>query len=102
MLATDAETARATARRHMKRYLELPNYTNNLRRMGWSDADIANGGSDALVDAIVAWGDAAAITRRVEDHLRRGADHVCIQVVRVDLKTPAALEWRTLAPALLR
>jgi probable F420-dependent oxidoreductase len=102
VLASDAATARAAARRHMKRYLELDNYANNLRRLGWTDADIANGGSDALVDAIVAWGDASAIRARVEDHLTRGADHVCIQVIRVDLNAPATLEWRALAPVLLR
>jgi probable F420-dependent oxidoreductase len=102
VLSTDPATARETARRHMKRYLDLPNYANNLRRLSWADADIANGGSDALVDAIVAWGDANAITKRVEDHLSRGADHVCIQTIRVDIKAAPALEWRTLAPTLRR
>ena len=102
VLSNDPVVARATARRHMKRYLELDNYTNNLRRLGWSDADIANGGSDALVDAIVAWGDAAEIRKRVDDHLARGADHVCVQVARVDLKAPVSQEWQTLGPALLR
>jgi probable F420-dependent oxidoreductase len=102
VLSTDPVVARATARRHMTRYLQLDNYTNNLRRIGWSDADLANGGSDKLVDAIVAWGDTSAIKKRVDDHLGRGADHVCVQVVRVDLKAPPAQEWRTLAPALLR
>jgi probable F420-dependent oxidoreductase len=100
VLSTDPAIARATARRHMKRYLELDNYANNLRRIGWSDDDIANGGSDALVDAIVAWGDASAVRKRVDDHLARGADHVCIQVVRVDLTAPPAQEWGTLAKAL--
>ena len=102
VLSTDATVGRATARRHMKRYLELDNYANNLRRLGWSDTDIASGGSDALVDAIVVWGDAAAIKARADDHLARGADHVCIQVIRTDPAAPATLEWRTLAPALLR
>ncbi|HZP95911.1 MAG TPA: TIGR03620 family F420-dependent LLM class oxidoreductase [Candidatus Limnocylindria bacterium] len=101
VLATDPAVARSAARRHMKRYLALDNYANNLRRLGWTDADIASGGSDALVDAIVAWGDASAIRRRVDEHRARGADHVCIQVVRTDLAAPAALEWRTLAPALI-
>ncbi len=101
VLTTGPAVARATARRHMKRYLELENYANNLRRLGWKDTDIANGGSDALVDAVVAWGDAAAIRRRVDEHHRRGADHVCIQVIRTDIAAPAALEWRTLAPVLL-
>ena len=101
VLSGDPAVARATARRHMKRYLDLENYANNLRRLGWSDADLANGGSDALVDAVVVWGDAAAIRRRVDEHHRRGADHVCIQVIRTDVAAPVALEWRTLAPALL-
>jgi probable F420-dependent oxidoreductase len=102
VLSTDATTARATARRHMKRYLELDNYANNLRRLGWGDADLANGGSDKIVDAIVAWGDAPEIKKRVDDHLARGADHVTIQVIRVDLGAPASAEWKTLGPALLR
>ncbi|HET7699306.1 MAG TPA: TIGR03620 family F420-dependent LLM class oxidoreductase [Candidatus Limnocylindria bacterium] len=101
VLATDPVVARETARRHMKRYLELDNYANNLRRLGWADTDIANGGSDALVDAIVVWGDVAAVKRRVADHLGRGADHVCVQVIRVDVKAPVTDEWRALAPALL-
>ena len=100
VLATDPVVARETARRHMKRYLDLDNYANNLRRIGWPESDLAGGGSDALVDAIVAWGDAAAVRGRVEDHLSRGADHVCVQVIRVDLKAPPTQEWRTLAPAL--
>jgi probable F420-dependent oxidoreductase len=102
VLATDAGTARVAARRHMKRYLSLDNYANNLRRLGWTDADLVEGGSDALVDAIVVWGDAATIRKRVDDHLSRGADHVAVQVVRTDLEQTASLEWRSLAPALLR
>ena len=101
VLATDAPTARATARRHMKRYLELDNYANNLRRIGWADSDIAKGGSDALVDAICVWGDTAAIKKRIDDHLARGADHVAVQVIRVDVNAPPTQEWRALAPALL-
>jgi probable F420-dependent oxidoreductase len=100
VLATDPATARATARRHMKRYLELDNYANNLRRLGWADADIANGGSDAIVDAVCVWGDVAAIKKRVDDHLGRGADHVAIQVIRVDPNAPISQEWKTLAPVL--
>ena len=101
VLATDPQVARTTARKHMKRYLDLDNYANNLRRLGWKDTDIANGGSDALVDAIVAWGDVSAVKQRVAEHHRRGADHVCIQVIRTDLAAPVTAEWRALAPALL-
>jgi probable F420-dependent oxidoreductase len=100
VLSTDPAVARATARRHMKRYLALDNYANNLRRLGWTDADLANDGNDGLVDAIVVWGDANAIRRRVEVHLANGADHVCLQILRVDPKADPLAEWRVLAPAL--
>lgn len=79
VLDTHAETARATARRHMQRYLAAANYTNNLRRLGWGEDDLANGGSDRLVDALVAWGDLNALRDRVRAHLHAGADHVCVQ-----------------------
>ncbi|HEY6889741.1 MAG TPA: TIGR03620 family F420-dependent LLM class oxidoreductase, partial [Solirubrobacter sp.] len=69
---------RAAARAHVAAYLELPNYVANLRRLGYGDADFADGGSDALVDALVAWGDEDAIAERVRGQLDAGADHVCI------------------------
>jgi probable F420-dependent oxidoreductase len=100
VLSTDPDEARATARQHMATYLGLPNYTNNLRRFGWGDADLADGGSDALVDAIVAWGDEEAIVRRVQDHLAAGADHVCLQVLTSDATALPMPQWRALAPAL--
>jgi probable F420-dependent oxidoreductase len=100
VLATDADEARAAARQHMATYLGLPNYTNNLRRFGWGDADLADGGSDALVDAIVAWGDEDAIVARVQDHLAAGADHVCLQVLTSDATALPMPQWRALAPAL--
>jgi probable F420-dependent oxidoreductase len=84
-LETDPVKGRETARKHMKRYLELENYPNNLRRLGWGDADLGNGGSDKLVDAIVAWGDVDAVRARVDAHLTTGADHVCLQVLGDDL-----------------
>jgi probable F420-dependent oxidoreductase len=100
VLSTDPTAARATARKHMKRYLALDNYANNLKRIGWSDADLANEGSDKLVDAIVAWGDAGAIRARVDAHLANGADHVCLQVLRADITAHPLAEWRALAPSL--
>jgi hypothetical protein len=81
----------------MKRYLELDNYANNLRRLGWGDADIGNGGSDKLVDAIVAWGGANAVKARADAHRNGGADHVCLQVLGDDLSG----QLRTIAKALL-
>jgi probable F420-dependent oxidoreductase len=101
VLSTDAEVARAAAREHMATYLTLPNYTNNLRRLGWSDEDLEPPGSDKLVDAIVAWGDEDAIVARVRDHLERGADHVAVQVLDPDASALPMPQWRALAPALL-
>jgi probable F420-dependent oxidoreductase len=101
VLATDPTVARAMARKHMKRYLGLDNYVNNLKRLGWSDADLANEGSDALVDAIVAWGDAQQIRLRLEAHFANGADHVCIQLLRADLNAHPLAEWRAIAPAVV-
>ncbi len=86
----------------MEPYLRLGNYTNNLRRLGYGADDLAHGGSDRLVDAIVAWGSLDDVVGRVRAHLDAGADHVCIQVLPHE---PAALprrEWRELAEALLR
>jgi probable F420-dependent oxidoreductase len=101
VLETDAATARAIAREHMGMYLTLPNYVNNLKRLGFSDADVANGGSDRLVDAIVAWGDLDAVRRRVQAHLDAGADHVCLQALDADPRALPLRQWRELA-ALLR
>lgn len=101
VLETDAVKAREIARAHMAMYLTLPNYTNNLKRFGWTDADMADGGTDALVDAIVAWGDEAAIAERVAAHHAAGADHVCIQVLPAEPTKAPLDDWRRLAPALL-
>ena len=81
----------------MRTYLGLPNYTNNLKRLGWTDDDIANGGSDALVDAIVAWGSLDTIAARVSAHLAAGADHVCVQVLPHDQSDLPMAQWRELA-----
>jgi probable F420-dependent oxidoreductase len=79
VLETDAPRAREIGRRHMASYLRLPNYVNNLRTLGYVDSDFSAGGSDRLVDAIVAWGDEEAIAGRVHEHLDAGADHVAVQ-----------------------
>lgn len=96
VLDPDLARARTTARQALARYLALPNYSNNLKRLGFGDADLAEGGSDRLVDGIVACGDIAAIAARVKEHLDAGADHVCLQVLT---DTPAAYpiqQWREL------
>jgi probable F420-dependent oxidoreductase len=98
---TDAELGRSVARKYMAMYLTLPNYTNNLRRLGWGDDDLGDGGSDALVDALVAIGDAEAIAARVGAHHEAGADHVCVQVLDNDVTALPLDAWRDLAPALL-
>jgi probable F420-dependent oxidoreductase len=101
VLETDADEARRIARRAMATYLGLPNYVNNLRRLGYGDEDFADGGSDRLVDAIVVWGDEAAVRARVDAHHQAGADHVCVQVLPHDARALPMEEWRRLAPALL-
>ncbi len=84
LLETDPAAARAAARQALAPYLRLDNYANNWRRLGFGDADMAGGGSDRFVDANVAWGDEAAIRRRIQAHWDAGADHVCIQTIRRD------------------
>ncbi|HEY2427601.1 MAG TPA: LLM class F420-dependent oxidoreductase [Acidimicrobiales bacterium] len=100
VLDTDAGRARAIAREALGIYLRLPNYTNNLLRTGFSEDDLAGGGSDRLIDGIVAWGDEAAIAARVRAHHDAGADHVCIQVLLADRAAMPLDEWRRLGLAL--
>ena len=102
VLETDPAKAREIARGHMATYLGLPNYVNNLKRLGFSDDDVANGGSDRLVDAIVAWGNVDAVVKRVRAHHDAGADHVGVQVLDADPRALPLPQWRELAPALLR
>ncbi|HYN69013.1 MAG TPA: TIGR03620 family F420-dependent LLM class oxidoreductase, partial [Candidatus Eisenbacteria bacterium] len=82
VLTQDPAEGRAIARAFAKNYLALPNYANNLRRLGWSEADVDGEGSDRLVDAVVAVGDVDAIVSRVRAQLDAGADHVCLQLRR--------------------
>jgi probable F420-dependent oxidoreductase len=100
LLDDDPQRARATARAFMRTYLALPNYVNNLREIGYGDEDFADGGSDRLVDAIVAWGDEEAIAARVRGHHDVGADHVAIQPLAPDIPHAVA-DLTTLASALL-
>ena len=85
VLETDPERARAIGRPKVQNpYLSLTNYLSNLRRLGWTDADLADGGSDALIDALAVHGDATAIARGVTAHLEAGADHVAVQALNPD------------------
>jgi probable F420-dependent oxidoreductase len=101
VLDTDTERARELARRHTGSYLRLPNYTNNLRRYGYTDDDFANAGSDRLVDMIVPHGGPEVLAARISEHLDAGADQVAIQVLDYDRRGLPRRQWRELAPALL-
>jgi probable F420-dependent oxidoreductase len=102
LLETDPTKARAAARRHLAVYLPLPNYANNWFTLGFTSDDVLNGGSDRLVDAMVAWGDEGAIRARIQAHWDAGADHVCIQPLSVCEAAAAPADERILellAPA---
>lgn len=81
VLTTDSEQARAVGRKALEIYLNLANYLNNWKRLGFTDADVAKPGSDALVDAVVAHGTVDAVAARLSEHLAAGADHVPVQVL---------------------
>jgi probable F420-dependent oxidoreductase len=81
VLSTDAEAAREIGRKTVDFYLNLSNYLNNWKRLGFTDEDIAKPGSDKLIDAVVAHGTADDIAKRLNQHLEAGADHVTIQVL---------------------
>lgn len=101
LLETDPGRAREIGRKHTAVYARLPNYQDNLRRLGFHDDDFAEGGSDRLVDAIVAWGDLDTIAGRVQAHFDAGADHVSIQAITDEPRQVPVESWRALAPALL-
>jgi probable F420-dependent oxidoreductase len=100
VLERDPATARELARTFTAGYLALPNYANNLRSLGYGDDDLAGGGSDRLVDAVVAWGDVDTVASRIREHHDAGADHVCIQVLST-LDAFPLTTYRELAGALL-
>jgi probable F420-dependent oxidoreductase len=97
VLDDDAESARAVARQHLSRYMVLPNYTNNFLRYGFDEDDLLDGGSNRLVDGLIAWGDLDAIVARIGEHHDAGADHVCIQVLQADAAALPRDAWRRLA-----
>jgi len=97
VIGTDREKATAAAKRHTKYYVAFENYANNLRRLGWGEADLADAGSDKLIEAIVATGDAAAVKARVDAQHAAGADHVCLQVLGGD----SLVQLRAIAATLI-
>lgn len=100
VLETDAAKARTVARAYMKTYVpRLPNYTNNLKNLGFKDEEFADGCNDRLVDAIVAWGTEDRIRDRIEAHFKAGATHVCLQPLRPDgAPTPDLRAMEAFAP----
>jgi probable F420-dependent oxidoreductase len=101
VLETDVDKARDIARRHVSVYLAQPNYVHNLRYLGFGDADLTPpGGSDALVDALVGWGDAEQVVARIREHLDAGADHVPVQVLSEHKRGVPERQWRELAAPL--
>jgi probable F420-dependent oxidoreductase len=97
VLAAERSEARAIGDVHTGRYLRLDNYRNNLVRIGWRPEDLEPPGSDALFDAVVAWGDVAAIRERIDGLIDAGADQVVLNLVTRDPKEPYLAELRTLA-----
>lgn len=103
LFETDPDKARALARKHLRVYLD-PGSTYNLakfRRLGYSEQDISNGGSDRIVDDLVYWGSPDTITRKLNAHVQAGADHVAVQVIGIDHGQSAMPYWRMLGEALL-
>ncbi|MEU4689074.1 TIGR03620 family F420-dependent LLM class oxidoreductase [Actinoplanes sp. NPDC023714] len=95
VLDTDPDRARAAARAGIGMFLGFPTYRDNLRRLGFGDDDLVPGGSDRLIDALVAHGTAEDVERRVREHLDAGADHVALHVLGAG-GLPLA-QWRELA-----
>ncbi len=99
LLETDPEKARARARKSMAGPLGMPNYRRNLMRSGFEEHELDDGGSDRVVDAVVAWGDVDALATRVQAHLDAGASHVCVQPLSMDdLSRPDTKLLEQLAP----
>ncbi len=100
VIDTDRARAREVAHTFAQRYLALPNYANNLRRLGYSDEDVAGDGSDRLVDAVIVQGSVADVAARVRAQLDAGADHVCVQLRSGDPRDVAVDGYRELLAAL--
>ena len=100
VLETDPSTARQVGRSYTAIYLSQPNYVRNMVRLGFDEADLSDGGTDAFVDRLVAWGSTEDIVARVKAHLDAGADHVSVQPIVAERRGVPVREWQELAPAL--
>ncbi len=100
VIETDRARARVVAHAFARRYLSLPNYANNLLRLGYSDEDVAGDGSDRLVDAVIVQGSVEDVAARVRAHLDAGADHVCVQLRSSDSHDVAVAGYTELFAAL--
>jgi probable F420-dependent oxidoreductase len=100
VLESDPAKAREIGRIYTSVYLAQPNYVNSILELGFAEEDLADGGNDAFVDALVAWGDEEAILTRVRAHLDAGADHVAVQALAPGRRDVPDKQWRDLAPAL--
>jgi len=98
----DPATARAIAREHLSPYLAGRFNVAKFRRIGYSEADLTDGGSDRFVDDLVSWGDVDTVVGKLHEHVRAGADHVAVQVIGTKPGQSAMAHWRTLANSLLR
>ncbi|GII81807.1 LLM class F420-dependent oxidoreductase [Sphaerisporangium rufum] len=101
LFETDPGKARAIAREHLRPYLNQKFNVAKFRRLGYSEEEIANGGSDRIVDDLVFWGDLDTIVTRLHGYVEAGADHVGIQVIGIEPGRSAMPYWRMLADALL-
>ena len=102
LLVEDPSKARDLARQHMGSYLIKANYRNNWLRLGFSEDDLSDTGSDRFLDAMVAWGDESAVRQRIQEHFDAGASHVCIQTIHPEKPTKPDLNALTaLAPEAL-
>ncbi len=99
VIEPDPAAARSRARSFTRTYLSLPNYANNLLALGFADDDLADGGSDRLVDAVVAHGDVEAVAARIREHQEAGADHVAVQLLTHEDGFPLD-DYRALAAAI--
>lgn len=97
LLEEDADTARTVLRGEIRSRLSYPNYRRSLERMGFTEADFVDGGSDALVDRLFAWGSVSDVAKRVEEHLDAGADHVALYALRPRSGKVPLDEWRELS-----